>query len=43
MDKILKDLKKEMKIQKGILLGYAIVSVVLFSIISFCYFTTIAN
>jgi hypothetical protein len=43
MNKVLEDIKKERKRQKGILLGYAIVSFVLFSIVSYCYFTVIAH
>ena len=43
MNKILEDLMRKRKIQTGMLLGLAVVSVVMVSILSIYYFTVIAQ
>ena len=43
MDKIMKEIRRERKIQKIIIIGYAIFGVVLFSILLYCYFTIIGH
>ena len=43
MNKIIEDLIKVRKVQKGILLGFAVVGVALASVLSFYYFTVITH
>ncbi len=43
MDKILEYLKKERKIQKGIIIGYTAISIVLLSILSYYFFVVIGH
>jgi hypothetical protein len=43
MNKILEDLMRKRKIQTGMLLGLAVVSVVMVSLLSIYYFTVIAQ
>jgi hypothetical protein len=43
MNKILEDLMRKRKIQTGILVGLAVISVVMVSLLSIYYFTVIAQ